>query len=78
MPSYGLSVPSIPYREVTYVGGGSAPVQPSPKETQLAAELAECEEERATLENKLKKEKKDKKICIDLLGKPGKRIGVLP
>lgn len=77
MPSYGLLISSIPYREVTYIGGGTAPVEPSPKEKKLAADLAECEEERATLEDKLRNEKKGKKICIDNLGKLGKSIGLI-
>ncbi|KAI3961307.1 hypothetical protein MKX01_007021 [Papaver californicum] len=57
---YGLPVPSVPFREVRYMGGRSAPVEPSPKENELAAQLAPCIEERD--QEKAKNETLEKRI----------------
>ncbi|KAI3980312.1 hypothetical protein MKX01_001383 [Papaver californicum] len=46
MSRYGLPIPSVPFREVKYIGGGIAPVDLSPKENELALNLAACIEER--------------------------------
>ncbi|KAI3955727.1 hypothetical protein MKW98_006087 [Papaver atlanticum] len=43
---YGLPAPTIPFREAQYIEGGCAPVQPSPKENELAAKLRAITHER--------------------------------
>ncbi|KAI3975585.1 hypothetical protein MKX01_010503 [Papaver californicum] len=69
---YGLPVSSIPFREVQYIHqGGCAPVQPSPKETELAAKLgalekrcSDLEATNSTLKDELRKVKYGKNIPI--------------
>ncbi|KAI3925293.1 hypothetical protein MKX01_035410 [Papaver californicum] len=58
---YGLPVSSIPFREVQYIEGGYAPVQPSPKENELAAKLCAITDDWDALE--AEKQALQRRVC---------------